>query len=281
MRFSLHDTAVKVGLTKRTIRALEIRYAAVKPVYDLHQKPFYSAEDLERLKYFSEAIKLGMDVKTIAHCTNDELELKVKLYKIDNQHPLFDNLQEAVSMVENYDAFSLQKLLYDMRIELSREKLIYDFILPLVTIKSISGLEKSFVETELLSFLADIIKSSKTKEYHPHLILFCHHDKFKTLLFAVASLLSGFKINISFAATTNLKSSIYNICYKVNCEAALLLGPYKKEVYDNPPDHIPTYFEIVDISAQELINTEFSQENFVLKDKVEKAIENIKKALNL
>jgi hypothetical protein len=61
----------------------------------------------------------------------------------------------------------------------------------------------------------------------------------------------------------------------------VLVGDFCKDRLKEISHHNTTYISIIDISAQELIDTNFSVERNVLKGKISEAIENIKRELKL
>ncbi len=281
MKFSLQETATQCGLSKRMVRALEVRYSIVLSNRDNRGSLYYDKKDIERLKIFAIAIDLCFDIKTIAHCTNEELQYKIQEYENLDIEPLSKDIREASNMIKDFDSASLEKKLYNMRLELSRERLILDFILPLIRKSNFTSAEKSFLDFEVMTFLSQIIKSAYSKEYYPQVILICEKHIYRNILIAASVLLSNYNVKISFGVTTKSIKVIADVCSKTDCEVALLIGKYNLADITNKIQTKSVHFEIIDFSAQELIDTKLSAESIVLSEKINLAVESIKEALQL
>ncbi len=280
MKFSLQETAAQAGLSKKMVRALEVRYSVIHSLRDSRGRLCYSKDDIIRLQIFARAISKGINIKTIAHCSNEELNSLLESHVQAESDTLFEYINEAKTYIREYNAADFEKLLYNCRIELDRERLILDFIFPLIQNKDFSPSERSFLELELLVFLSQIIQSAYTKEYYPTLVIISDTPSHRNFALAVGALLASLPLNISFAACTKSLKTITHIYNKTNCDAILYTGNFKTEELKVISQHKQLFFTQIDFSAQELIDTNFSVEKNVLKEIVLLTIKNIQQALN-
>ncbi len=281
MKFSLQETATQAGLSKKMVRALEVRYSVIHSQRDGRGRLCYSKEDIIRLQIFARAMSKGIDIKTIAHCSNNELNSLLESHVQSESESLQKYLNEAKTYIREYNATDFEKLLYDCRIELDRERLILELIFPLIQNKDFSPSERSLLDLELLVFLSQIIQSAYTKEYYPTLIIISETQANRNYALAVGALLASLPLYVSFAACTKSAKTISHIYNKTNCDAILYVGQLKSTDLEEISQYKQLFFTQIDFSAQELIDTKFSVEKNVLKEIVLLTIKNIQQALNL
>ncbi len=281
MRFSLQETASQSGLSKRMVRALEVRYSIVQSGRDRQGKLCYSKQDIARLKLFADAIASGVDIRSIAHFSNGELIEIISSLEEPHIASLNKKLNEAKQLIKDFDSSGFDKLLYDCRLELPRERLILDFIFPLIFEKRLSSSEKSFRDFELQVFLAQIIKSSHTKEYYPTLLIIADSQINKNAALACGVLLSSLDLNVSFVTCTKSTKTISSICKKIDSDGAMLVGNFDTKNINELSRHSQHYFEVLGFSAQGLIDTNFSVDQKNLSERILISVENIKRALKL
>jgi methanogenic corrinoid protein MtbC1 len=67
-----------VGLKPDTLRAWEKRYGAIEPVRDRHGYRRYSDDEIARLKRLALLVGRGHPIRTLAGCTDNDLEILIK-----------------------------------------------------------------------------------------------------------------------------------------------------------------------------------------------------------
>ena len=97
--YSIKAITLLTGLPAETLRAWERRYDCITPTRSDNNRRHYSQQDLEKLKLLAQLTSNGHTISKIAGLTGDalrELQQQVQVSDKDQQHPLLNQIIEAV-----------------------------------------------------------------------------------------------------------------------------------------------------------------------------------------
>jgi len=136
--FNIKSVSNLTNLNVHTIRAWEKRYSAITPERAASNHRLYSIEDVEKLKLLSEAVNAGNSIGNIANLSLNELKLLSP--EKSRQNPGSSKISEdfevmlsrSIECIKKYDQKGFENLLVENSVNVSRNNLLINFIIPLL-----------------------------------------------------------------------------------------------------------------------------------------------------
>ena len=191
--YSIKYVSLQTGLKPHLIRSWESRYQAVCPQRSTNQRRCFTDADIRRLRLLKRAVDQGHTISGISKLTDDELsKLLHRPYLIDEerQRPQAADsptrippnpsevVDEALMHVKRLDAASLEKVLNDAAVDMSRQAFLQSIVLPLFeTIGhmwhagDVKIIGEHMASVVIRSILWDMLRSVDLPEEAPRLVV--------------------------------------------------------------------------------------------------------------
>lgn len=186
--YSIGKAADKTGLNPLLIRAWENRYGAVEPKRTDTNRRVYCDKDIQKLRLLSKATKEGHNIGQIAHLTLAELkelvgdtstvELVENAPAKEGRPGPDDFISEALEKIRDFDQNGFEIILRSASMNLSKLKLIEDYILPLIRSVGESWQsgelrisQEHFASAILSAFLKSIRDNNSVSENAPVIVV--------------------------------------------------------------------------------------------------------------
>lgn len=202
--YSINDLSTKTGVNSVTIRAWERRYGLLKPVRNSKGHRYYSDADIETVKSILVWLDRGVAISKVKPLLGENHQT-APANKSDESH--WDQLvKEMIDSASSFKCMKLNQQMNDIFSSYPIETLAQNFFTKLFDqLDKRSGTqfggmaEKNFVETEISFRLQSQIHHQNLNNQGSHVlfvVLGKDERKYKILLFALAMIEAGYRLNI-------------------------------------------------------------------------------------
>lgn len=183
-KYNIKAVSLITGISVHTIRAWERRYSALTPERTDTNRRLYAEFEIEKLSLLAEAIKKGHTISNIANYSIDELKELIgkksetqitKDFQIENSFvPLID---KSIIFIKGFDKDGFEKILMNVSINYSRQKMLTGFIIPLLheigdlwSKGEFRIIHEHFATAIIRTFLGNLINSNSNSKDSPKMI---------------------------------------------------------------------------------------------------------------
>ena len=182
--YNIKAVSMLTGLSEHTIRAWERRYSAVTPERTETNRRLYSEQDIKKLTLLSKAVNLGYTISNIANYEIENLNEILNKQTADqkSENIVVDDsfnevIEKCIFFIKDFDRSSLEKILIRSSVEYSKQKMLIEFIIPLLErigilwqTGKIRVIHEHFAASVLRTFLGNLIESTSISKEAPKII---------------------------------------------------------------------------------------------------------------
>ncbi len=219
--YTIKFVARQTGIKPYLIRTWEARYRAICPERTDSNRRVFCDEDIKRLALLKQAVEAGHAISSVAGMSNNELKDLLE-HSSDTSsseghtHPdvaaveggasanASDTLNLALTHIVNLDAASLERVLSDAAVEMTRHALLQMVILPMFEkvgelwrTGKLKIINEHMASMVVRSLLWDMLRSVKVSQTAPRIVVATpagHWHEFGALASALSASESGWQV---------------------------------------------------------------------------------------
>lgn len=219
--YSMKYVALRTGLKPYLIRSWESRHNAICPQRSANKRRCFTDAEIKRLSLLKQAVDQGHTISTVAKMSNDDLVklLRQESYRVEPDGTASDDrpgqpaddamtaasiVNQALAYIMQLNASSLERLLNEASIQLSRHAFLQLVILPLFEkigeqwrAGKMKIINEHMASLIVRSILWDMLRSVDVYEKAPGIVVATpvgHWHEFGALASALAASESGWRV---------------------------------------------------------------------------------------
>ena len=219
--YSMKYVALRTGLKPYLIRSWESRHNAICPQRSANKRRCFTDAEIERLSLLKQAVDQGHTISAVAKMSNDDLMklLRQESYRVEPDETASDDrpaqpaddamtaasiVNQALAHIMQLNASSLERILYEASIQLSRHAFLQLVILPLFEkigerwrAGKMKIINEHMASLIVRTILWDMLRSVDVYEKAPRIVVATpvgHWHEFGALASALAASESGWRV---------------------------------------------------------------------------------------